>query len=339
MARVSLLVAAFACTAALVAATNPNHALEMMKIVESVNNAKTSWVAQFNPLFAQDSKNIRRLLGSNHRYTPRKFKLNKAPAVIAESIPASFDSRLAWPECPTIQEVRDQSICGSCWAFGAVEAASDRVCIATKGAKKPHISAVDLLSCCDSCGDGCNGGYPNAAWDYLSNTGLVTGGNFGDNTLCRAYPLFNCDHHCTGQYQPCPQEDAPTPQCTRSCDSNSTYTVPYNQDVIKFASSYSVDSSVAAIQTEIMTYGPVEAAFDVYADFEAYKSGVYRHISGDYLGGHAIKIIGWGEENNVPYWLIANSWNSDWGEKGFFRILRGSDHCGIESQIVAGRYN
>ena len=50
-----------------------------------------------------------------------------------------------------------------------------------------------------------------------------------------------------------------------------------------------------------------------------------------------LKIIsGWGEENGTPYWLVANSWNYDWGDNGTFKILRGSDHCGIESGVVAG---
>ena len=64
--------------------------------------------------------------------------------------------------------------------------------------------------------------------------------------------------------------------------------------------------------------------------------GVYQHEAGAALGGHAVKMIGWGEENGSPYWLIANSWNSDWGDNGFFKILRGVDECGIESQVVAG---
>jgi len=74
----------------------------------------------------------------------------------------------------------------------------------------------------------------------------------------------------------------------------------------------------------------------VYSDFEAYKTGVYQHTSGSYLGGHAIKLLGWGTENGTPYWYLANSWNESWGDKGFFKILRGSDECGIESGIVAG---
>ena len=65
----------------------------------------------------------------------------------------------------------------------------------------------------------------------------------------------------------------------------------------------------AEIQAEIMKNGPVEGAFTVYADFPSYQSGVYQHTAGAALGGHAIKILGWGVENNVKYWLVANSWN------------------------------
>lgn len=44
--------------------------------------------------------------------------------------------------------------------------------------------------------------------------------------------------------------------------------------------------------------------------------GVYQHVSGSAVGGHAIKVLGWGVENGVPYWLCANSWNTDWGDNG-----------------------
>ncbi len=55
-----------------------------------------------------------------------------------------FDSRTQWPNCPSIQEVRDQGSCGSCWAFGASEAMSDRICISSNGQTNAHISAEDL---------------------------------------------------------------------------------------------------------------------------------------------------------------------------------------------------
>ena len=41
---------------------------------------------------------------------------------------------------------------------------------------------------------------------------------------------------------------------------------------------YSIPAS--EMQKEIMAFGPIEAAFDVYADFLAYKTGVYKHVTG-----------------------------------------------------------
>ena len=43
--------------------------------------------------------------------------------------------------------------------------------------------------------------------------------------------------------------------------------------------------------------------------------GVYQHVSGNALGGHAIRILGWGVEAGTPYWHVANSWNYDWGDQ------------------------
>eukprot|EP00746_Dinoflagellata_sp_MGD_P009925 gnl/MRDRNA2_/MRDRNA2_120344_c0_seq1.p1 gnl/MRDRNA2_/MRDRNA2_120344_c0~~gnl/MRDRNA2_/MRDRNA2_120344_c0_seq1.p1 ORF type:complete len:155 (+),score=35.32 gnl/MRDRNA2_/MRDRNA2_120344_c0_seq1:3-467(+) len=50
-------------------------------------------------------------------------------------------------------------------------------------------------------------------------------------------------------------------------------------------------------------------------------------------GGHAVKIVGWGVENGVKYWKVANSWNPYWGEKGFFRIKHGEG--GIDDSVAA----
>lgn len=61
--------------------------------------------------------------------------------------------------------------------------------------------------------------------------------------------------------------------------------------------------------------GPMEAGFEVYHDFFNYKSGVYHHVSGDLAGGHAIKILGWGQDSDgTDFWICANSWGSSWGE-------------------------
>ncbi|KAK6021324.1 papain family cysteine protease [Ostertagia ostertagi] len=101
-------------------------------------------------------------------------------------------------------------------------------------------------------------------------------------------------------------------------------------------SAYRLPNNVKAIQRDIMKNGPVVAGFIVYEDFAHYKSGIYKHTAGRMTGGHAVKIIGWGKEKGTPYWLIANSWHDDWGEKGFYRMIRGINNCRIEEMVFAG---
>jgi len=248
-------------------------------------------------------------------------------------LPDTFDAREQWPECPSTDEIRDQAACGSCWAFGAVEAMTDRICIQSKGASKPHISAQDLLSCCKLCGFGCNGGYPNQAWRYWTASGLVSGGNYGDQEGCIPYSIPPCDHHTNGTHGAC-GDIVKTPACSSTCREG--YGTAYKDDKHYGLSHYGVRNDEETIRQEIFTNGPVEAGYTVYEDFLSYSSGVYQHVTGKMLGGHAVKILGWGTEGDVPYWLVANSWNTEWGDKGYFKILRGSNHCGIERQIYAG---
>lgn len=64
---------------------------------------------------------------------------------------------------------------------------------------------------------------------------------------------------------------------------------------------------------------------------------VYAHATGIPLGGHAVKLIGWGEDETAgAWWLVQNQWGELWGEKGLFRIVRGSNECGIEDDVTAG---
>jgi hypothetical protein len=66
----------------------------------------------------------------------------------------------------------------------------------------------------------------------------------------------------------------------------------------------------------------------------AYSSGVYTHVWGEILGGHSVKIIGWGESNGKLYWVCANSWGLDWGLQGEFNIF--ADTCGISDEAIVG---
>jgi len=232
--------------------------------------------------------------------------------------------------------------------FGAAEAASDRLCIASNGTVAVPLSAQETCFCAQE--DGCNGGQLQTAWDYINTEGLVTGSQYnhtgfsGAKGLCSAFSLPHCHHHGPVRDDPYPAEGTKgcpnvqdSPKCPSTCDDGAKS--PFNnfkKDRYSFAGEVQTfDGTEKSIQQGIMEHGPVEAAFDVMGDFENYASGVYKATSQKQLGGHAIKIVGWGVDAGVKYWKVANSWNPFWGEKGYFRILRGVDECGIEDQVVA----
>eukprot|EP01060_Flectonema_neradi_P026849 TRINITY_DN362_c0_g1_i10.p1 TRINITY_DN362_c0_g1~~TRINITY_DN362_c0_g1_i10.p1 ORF type:complete len:347 (+),score=89.19 TRINITY_DN362_c0_g1_i10:48-1043(+) len=306
-------------------------------IVEKVNTVQKTWVAEVPSRF-NATDDVARLCGTWLKDHPKYVRLPEKTVVPLANLPTDFDARTQWgTKCPVILTVRDQSSCGSCWAFGSTESFEDRQCIST--GKSVEMSAEDTASCCSGleCGFsmGCNGGQPSAALQWMSEQGVVTGGDYDDigkGDSCRPYTLAPCAHHVapTPKYPACPSSEYPTPKCTKQCGTG--YSVSYADDKHKGKKAYSVRGE-ENIMTELMTKGPLAVAFTVYADFPSYKSGVYKHTTGAALGGHAVEMIGWGVENGEKYWWIKNSWNNEWGDAGYFKILRGVNECGIEGDV------
>lgn len=222
------------------------------------------------------------------------------------ALPSDFNYKTKWPECA--HPVRDQQQCGSCWAFAASEVFSDRMCIATKAAVNVIMSPQDLVSC-DLNNFGCGGGYVDKSWDYIRDTGIVS-----DECL----PYTSGD----GESGSCPFNNS------KKCQ---------NGEFKKYkVASHKQYETISDAKETIFSEGPVEAAFNVYADFMSYQGGVYRRTSDSLLGGHAVKAVGWGvDTDGTEYWVVANSWNTVWGEDGFFRIAFGE--CGFEDSLWAGK--
>jgi len=66
-------------------------------------------------------------------------------------------------------------------------------------------------------------------------------------------------------------------------------------------------------------------------------TGVYtRSKNATYLGKHTSKLIGWGVENGVDYWLLVAAWGYGFGDKGTFKMKRGTNECGIDSWTTGG---
>jgi cathepsin B len=330
-------VAVAACTAA----------TEFDHIVTKVNQMNSTWTAEIPTRFGS-MEDVKKVCGTwvkgHPNYVDPELPLGDEEFNIAQDLPTDFDSRKQWgSQCTVITTVRDQSACGSCWAFGSTETFEDRRCIATK--IDQEFSAMDTAGCCKGflCGmsQGCNGGQPSAALKWMSEVGVVTGGDYYANATtgpegegCKKYTLKPCAHHVppSGKYQPCPQQEYSV-QCSKEC-STGGYPKSYESDKTKGKGAKSY-RQVEAMQTAIMNGGPLAVAFTVYDDFPTYKSGVYKRTSNNALGGHAVEMIGWGvDPTGGPYWWIKNSWNNMWGDHGYFKIAKGINECGIEDDVT-----
>lgn len=315
---------------------------DLIDAVSSEDGA--TWVAGRNARFEHATlSDIKLLLGTLQNTDTESFLPHRAPEKVMD-LPDEFDwrrdSRAA--QCPSVKEIRDQANCGSCWAFGSVEAMSDRICISSGGKVTTHLSAQDVASC-DILGDmGCNGGVPSTVYTYYRTAGIVDGGNFGDKSMCYSYQLTPCAHHSVSAKYPNCSDSVPTPRCANKCVDNGA---SWSSSKHRGQGGYSVckqgsaTSCAEQMRQEIYQNGPITGMFFVHQSFVSYKSGVYKAgnpITDPMLGGHAIKIMGYGTENGTPYWLVANSWNEDWGDHGFFKIERGHNQCQIENAIING---
>merc|ERR1712194_20522 len=254
---------------------------------------------------------------------------------LESSLPDNFDSREEWgSKCPSLLHIRNQARCGSCWAHGSTESYNDRVCIAT--GKKELLSTEHTTSCCGffpCMSMGCSGGHPGLAWRWLVKNGVVTGGDYG-----------NSDSYCWPyEINPDSKNNAVTPICRNTC-LNKNYNIrSFNEDKLyyKGGRAYMIHG-IESIKENILKFGPVTSAFIVYDDFIHYKNGIYTGPTKNAkeLGGHAIKIIGWGirKSDNLGYWIVANSWGPTWGENGFFRIQHHSTTM-MDYGVSAGEIN
>ena len=289
-------------------------------MLQKIRESKPSFEVGMNEMFEGMSlHDAQQLMG-----VLKNPKPSQLPVKIQDpmDLPTDFDARTKWPQCASINEIRDQANCGrlyiyvlgflhhlsfvyvvrahkmncassvpitihpkySCWAFGSVEALTDRFCIASNGTKTPHLSAQDLTSCNIIEDHGCNGGIPELAWGYMKLNGVVTGGNYGDKSMCYSYQLAPCAHHINGSKYPACPDEVPTPTCARKCIDDGA---AWEGDKHHAATAYSVcgnettanseGACAEAMAQEIFANGPITAMFFVHQSFLAYKSGVYHH--------------------------------------------------------------
>ncbi|EYC33882.1 hypothetical protein Y032_0001g140 [Ancylostoma ceylanicum] len=166
--------------------------------------------------------------------------------------------------------------------------------------------------------------------------GISFGKRVFQQGVCKPYAFPPCGRHANQPYyEDClPGARWIPPPCRKKCQPKYR-DKSYQEDKLYSHGWYRQPKNEKKIRTEIMTNGPVVAQFHLYSDLFYYKGGIYKHVNGEHKGNHQVRIIGWGNENGTDYWLMANSWNTDWGENGFFRMVRGQNHLSVEVDVTA----
>jgi len=268
-------------------------------MIREINEQQSMWRAAPNRISRMSKEEVRRLLGVDFHGIRFAGKKSYSAKDILNA-PESFDSRTKWPNCASMKKIVEQDHCGA-WALASIETMNDRYCVVHS--EDVSLSLGDVFEC-SGCG-GCTGGLPSCVWKYWTNTGIVT--------------------------EACLPTEQDQGHCPNKCKNGDDWDASKHK-----GEKYYEVSGEENLMTEISTNGPVQVMFQVYTDFLTYSSGIYNHHAGSYEGSHTVKMIGYGAEGTIKYWICANSWGTGWGEQGFFRILRGTNECSIETGALAG---
>jgi Papain family cysteine protease len=281
----------------------------------------------------------------------KNFNL-KMRGVYPEKIPKNFDSRLVWG----LNQPGNQGSCGSCWSFATTACLADRI-LAFTGKKIQLSPTFPVL--CDFLGkevlDEADKTDANKEM-YNSGVGACSG-----NTLPESFGFLYRRGTCLLDCAPydtkisLAQESKELPLCQEffgkgmdKCSDGSPIKMFRGIQVYRVGGTKQDNGSERDIREDIFCYGPVATGLAVYSDFQDYyktadPTTVYKHESGDLMGGHAVEIVGWGEAKMQPtdnketkFWIVRNSWGNDvGGDGGYFKILRGENECEIEANVFS----
>jgi len=217
--------------------------------------------------------------------------------------------------------VRNQHIpqyCGACWAFATTSSLSDRIKIA-RNAQWPDLELAPqiLLSCNQGQNKGCHGGNPALAFEYIHKYSIA-------HESCSNYQAKGWDTGvgCDAQIK------------CKNCWPGNKCAVPPTYPIYS-VSEYGNVKGEQDMMNEIYQRGPIVCALDSRG-LHDYTGGIINDQTGRKELNHAVSIVGYGEENGTPYWLVRNSWGSYYGDNGFFKIIRGTNNLGIESSCQWG---
>ncbi|CAE6922770.1 CEP2 [Symbiodinium sp. CCMP2592] len=213
--------------------------------------------------------------------------------------PSSVD----WRKEGAVSAVQDQGKCGSCWTFATTGALEGAWKLA--GGSLYVLSSQQLLDCADeNYGNlGCDGGNEKRGYEYITDEGLCQAQDYSYKAVQSECQASNC-----------------------------TQVIPPGGVLRAISVEQDENGLMQAVAQQ-----PVAVNIDGESlVFQLYTGGIISGACGTKID-HAVLIVGYGTDQGTPYWIIKNSWGTQWGEDGFGRIQRGvngTGECGIRSQAV-----
>jgi len=226
---------------------------------------------------------------------PKDFVASNTPAIGA---PDTLD----WRAKGAVTPVKNQEQCGSCWAFSATQAIESAWILAGKATNETVNLAPQQIVDCDTTDAGCNGGDTPTAYEYV-----VSAGGLESND---SYPY-------TGQ--------------NGKCDFKKS-------EVVASITGYQKATSWLSeteLQTNLVAWGPLSICLDA-ASWQNYQSGVLTHLQCAFINflDHCVQLVGYNAGASSPYWIVRNSWTTDWGIEGYIWLEMWHDTCGLAHEAT-----
>jgi len=187
-----------------------------------------------------------------------------------------------WVKKGAVTPIKNQFLCGSCWAFSAVGGVEGSEFVDNKTVTS--LSEQALVDCANSFGNhACNGGLMDNAFKYIKSKGIPT----------------EKDYPYDGIKDPCKKKIAAHTKITSYKD---------------------VKNLEVALQQQ-----PISVAVDA-SGWQMYNSGIFHCWKVPDID-HGVTLVA----SYSDYWIIKNSWGTDWGEKGYIRLSKNPKrNCGVD---------
>ena len=177
------------------------------------------------------------------------------------------------------------------------------------------LSEQNLISCDNADGnEGCNGGWPYLAIQYVSQNGIDTEASYNYTSS-------------TGDSGTCLAQNG------------------VKADISNSVSGYQfIEKREDAMATYLANYGPISISLDAMTQIwwvYTSDSGIMKSCCDKDID-HAVLLVGYNmtsSDTSDHYWIIKNSWGTDWGYNGYIYLQMGTDQCGITYQPVVPTLN